>query len=277
MQKDIQKLELRCASWGEFSKMYQEQFAKEKLIISLEKPLELGASVKVELTLPSKTKIDFIGICKEILKDKKHKDRAVVEISEISLDSMWIVESAMFALKDKSEKQDGNLSDNDPSEFDTSLDILAIKNFEEIELAAEELIQALFKELGSMSKLDPFKVLECSYAPSDEDVKYSFSRLAKRYHPDKFVKYNIDEVNFLSEELFLLIRDAYEALYTESKREEIRQGLDIDFSQIESEIPFDFFDDSASLFDDLGAFDELGSFGDETEDDTKDDLSLIHI
>lgn len=282
MGKKVRKLELRCASWEEFSQVYEEQLSKDKVIVPLDKPLKKKSSVRIKLTLPSKTTVHFSGACEDILKDSKSQDKAVLRINEISLESMLIIENAIRALHSDKGKQV-----IDPTEFDTSLDMLATKNFEELNLATEELISALFTELSAMSKLDPFKILECSYAPSDEDVQYSFSRLAKRYHPDKFVKYNVDEVKFLSEEIFLLIRDAYEALYTEAKREAIRLGMDIDFSKIESELPFEFFDDSESLFDDLGDFgsdgesdifgsggesDVFGASGKLSDFETKDDF-----
>jgi hypothetical protein len=92
--------------------------------------------------------------------------------------------------------------------------------------AAElELIRALMAEVESLKKLNPFLVLGVGYEASDADVRASFGDLTKRYHPDRFMRYESPELRQVAAEIFILIRDAYRRLNGEAGRMQVLGSL----------------------------------------------------
>jgi curved DNA-binding protein CbpA len=82
----------------------------------------------------------------------------------------------------------------------------------ELVQAEDELIAALQRELDSLKKLNPFQVLGIGYETGDQEVRASFGELTKRYHPDRYARYQSGEARELASEIFILIRDAYRKL-----------------------------------------------------------------
>lgn len=60
--------------------------------------------------------------------------------------------------------------------------------------------------------IDFYKVLELNYNATEIEIKNSYRRLAKKYHPDK----NLNNEN--TSEKFRLIADAYETLIDKNKK-----------------------------------------------------------
>ena len=80
--------------------------------------------------------------------------------------------------------------------------------------AEDDLIRALVAEAESLRKLNPFLVLGVGYEATNADVRAAFGGLTKRYHPDRFARYESSELRAVAAEIFILIRDAYRKLAT---------------------------------------------------------------
>src|SRR5207253_508383 len=87
-----------------------------------------------------------------------------------------------------------------------------ISEGEDIASAETELSRALEAEAESLRKLNPFLVLGVGYETTDSDVRAAFGELTKRYHPDRFARYQSDRLRAIAAEIFILIRDAYRKL-----------------------------------------------------------------
>ena len=86
-------------------------------------------------------------------------------------------------------------------------------------------IALLMSEAESLKKLNPFLVLGVGYEASDSDVRAAFGELTKRYHPDRFARYESPELRNVAAEIFILIRDAYRKLSDEPNRAQARRQL----------------------------------------------------
>ena len=82
----------------------------------------------------------------------------------------------------------------------------------EVAAAEQDLIKALVSEAESLKKLNPFLVLGVGYEAGDAEVRAAFGELTKRYHPDRFTRYESVELRQVAAEIFILIRDAYRKL-----------------------------------------------------------------
>ena len=81
--------------------------------------------------------------------------------------------------------------------------------------------------LAEIKRLNPFLVLGVGYEASDADVRGAFGELTKRYHPDRFARYQSSRLRQLAAEIFILIRDAYRKLADDAGRTQTRAQLGI--------------------------------------------------
>lgn len=83
----------------------------------------------------------------------------------------------------------------------------------ELLLGAErELVAALETELETYGRLNPFQILGLGYNADTRAVHAAFAELSKRFHPDRFVRYQSKAISALAEELFVSARAAYRSL-----------------------------------------------------------------
>ena len=62
---------------------------------------------------------------------------------------------------------------------------------------------------------NPYKILDIPETATDEEVKSAYRKLAKKYHPDKYVDSPLKDV---ADEKMKEINEAYEILSDENKR-----------------------------------------------------------
>jgi hypothetical protein len=65
-------------------------------------------------------------------------------------------------------------------------------------------------------------VLGVGYETTDSDVRAAFGELTKRYHPDRFARYQSTKLRQIAAEIFIVIRDAYRKLADASSRAQVR-------------------------------------------------------
>ncbi|MCC6748994.1 MAG: response regulator [Deltaproteobacteria bacterium] len=82
----------------------------------------------------------------------------------------------------------------------------------------------LAAELISFRRRDPFGVLGVAVGSSDEDVEEAYSRLARKYHPDRFRNVSA-ETRELALEIFRLAHQAYQTVATHGQRQEYKARL----------------------------------------------------
>src|SRR3954464_3430005 len=100
-----------------------------------------------------------------------------------------------------------------------------------------------------MERVDLYKVLEVSKEASQDEIRRSYRRLARKYHPDA------NPGDKKAEDRFKEIQHAYEILSKPEKRREYDEGLRTFFGTGQGQPGGSGFEDFSDL---LGGFGNLG-------------------
>jgi hypothetical protein len=217
-------IKLRCASWQQLATIYKRDLSRGTMFLKAATPPAIGTSVRIDLTLPSASVIVLTGVVQQHISDAQRGQGVELKLAPIPTGSIWLIESALA-----SEQQRRSASQHDglPQQLPptTTGPVPTIGEGGDQAAAELELIRALMAEAESLRKLNPFLVLGVGYEANDTDVRAAFGELTKRYHPDRFARYESPELRTVAAEIFILIRDAYRRLGDEAGRSGALQSL----------------------------------------------------
>ncbi|HEY5946023.1 MAG TPA: DnaJ domain-containing protein [Kofleriaceae bacterium] len=174
----------------------------------------LGTVVKIDLELPSASVIELQGTIIKHVVDPQRGTGVDLKLEPLPTKSVWMIESALAA-ENKVRAQTGNEGNQAP------VKPTELSDGEEVSAAEADLIRALEAEAESLRKLNPFLVLGVGYETTDEVVRHAFGELTKRYHPDRFARYQSAKLRQVAAEIFILIRDAYRRLADDKSRQQV--------------------------------------------------------
>lgn len=210
------KVKLVCQTWGQLRSIYERDLKRQGFFLKSRNPPELGSLIRIEVTLPSDTSIVFKGSVAKHIEAGGLGGRGPgfdLALDAIPQTTIWLIESSLNSkLAAQTEEKRSQHSAQSVDE------VLKSPQSDELQAASSELVAALWKELSAIAKLKAFQVLECPPNASANEIRKAFAIMTKRYHPDRFARYDSDEIKHLSSELFLLIRDAYQELTKQAKR-----------------------------------------------------------
>ena len=181
----------------------------------------LGTIVRIDLELPSATVIELQGTIVKHVTDPQRGAGVDLALDPLPTKSVWMIESALAAENKVRAATGGDSAPISASAGTAS----ALSDGEEVAAAEVELIRALEAEAESLRKLNPFLVLGVGYETTDTDVRAAFGELTKRYHPDRFVRYQSQKLRQIAAEIFILIRDAYRRLADDKGRQQVLSTL----------------------------------------------------
>lgn len=194
-------IKLRCASWHQLSVIYKRDLTRNTLFLKTHAPPELGTVVRIDLTLPSETTVSMIGEVSAHVPATDSRGAGIdVRLAPLPPNATWLIESALAAAA----KLRGDSAAEAP--------VAPLADRHEVGSAENELVAALRAEIDSLRRLNPFQILGLGYEAGDAEVRGAFAELTKRYHPDRFTRYQSAEPRRLAAEIFILIRDAYRKL-----------------------------------------------------------------
>jgi hypothetical protein len=200
-------IKLRCASWAQLESIHRRDLSRGSLFLKTANPPLVGTKVRVDITLPSATVIVLTGEVGTHFAASTSRAQGVdVALDPIPPSAMWIIENAL-----QSEHRIRN-SAGQTAGVDAAAPAESMTDGDNIVGAEQELLTALSSELESLRKMNPFQVLGVGYESGDADVRNAFADLTKRYHPDRFARYQSEQLRRLAAEIFILIRDAYRRL-----------------------------------------------------------------
>ncbi len=228
---------LRCSSWSQLVSIYRRDISRGQLFLRSNRAPTPGTALRIRLVLPSGGAIEIHGLISRVLSGDEPKEEeggrgagALASLEPLSPANKLSLESAVKAAialeartapppiptltqstattitaektAEKQEPKPTRNKDGDSStfSFDQGHVVIAAEN---------ELLSSLRNELSTLAKLNPFQVLGVGYGADDNDVRNAFGELSKRYHPDRFVRYQSRELSVLAEELFVRARDAF--------------------------------------------------------------------
>jgi hypothetical protein len=197
-------IKLRCASWQQLATIYYRDLSRGTMFLKASNPPAIGTSVRIDLTLPSSSVIVLTGTVHQHVNDTQRGAGVELKLAPIPTGSVWMIESALAS---EARRESGA-----PAEPLKTGPVPTVTEGADVSEAEAELIRALTAEAESMKKLNPFLVLGVSYEVNDGEVRAAFGELTKKYHPDRFARYESTQLRSVAAEIFILIRDAYRKL-----------------------------------------------------------------
>lgn len=180
----------------------------------------LGTLVRIDLELPSATVIELQGTIAKHVTDAQRGTGVEITLDALPTKTIWLIESALAAeTKVRAATAGGAAAPRAPTE---PPEVVVRSDVAEAET---DLVRALESEAESLRKLNPFLVLGVGYETTDGDVRAAFGELTKRYHPDRFARYQSTQLRQTAAEIFILIRDAYRKLADEGSRSQVLATL----------------------------------------------------
>jgi tetratricopeptide (TPR) repeat protein len=223
-------IKLRCASWQQLATIYRRDLSRGSMFLKASTQPPLGTPVKIDLELPSATVLELVGSITEHVTDPQRGTGVQLTLEPLPTKTVWLIESALAAEnKVRAATQAGagqtgvtrTVADpGTPGESQAQM-----TEGENIAEAEAELIRALEAEAESLRKLNPFLVLGVGYETTDADVRSAFGELTKRYHPDRFARYQSTKLRQIAAEIFIVIRDAYRRLADQQSRQQVRATI----------------------------------------------------
>ena len=217
------RIKLRCASWQQLATIYKRDLSKGTMFLRATNPPPIGTPIRVDLTLPSASVIELTGVLAQHVTDPQRGSGVELELAPIAPGSIWMIESALASEKSRAEPAGGVPAS--PLPPTSTGPVPSLSDGAEMASAEAELARALLAEAESLKKLNPFLVLGIGYEAGDTDVRQAFGELTKRYHPDRFARYESSELRRVASEIFILIRDAYRRLGDEGARAQVLASL----------------------------------------------------
>jgi hypothetical protein len=222
-------IKLRCASWQQLATIYKRDLSQGTMFLKASAPPAIGTSVKIELSLPSATVISLTGVVHTHLQDPQRGAGVELKLDPIPAGTVWLIESALASEhKRMATPFMGVPVVGVPHAHQMTSMIPTIPEIAEaadVAAAEQDLIKALVSEAESLKKLNPFLVLGVGYEATDAEVRAAFGELTKRYHPDRFARYESLELRQVAAEIFILIRDAYRRLADAAARASLLASL----------------------------------------------------
>lgn len=203
-------IKLRCTSWQQVSALYERDLLRSGLFLKSAAPPPVGTPVRINLTLPTQTLIVLNGSIVTHVEKGGLQGRGPgvdIKLRSVPHSALWLIESAL-----NSARQSGDL--REPQQQTRA----EMESDDRLVDAEKELIQALQSEFNAMRTLNPFQVLGVDQASTDQEVRAAFAVLTKRFHPDRYTRYESREAHRLAAEIFILVRNAYQHLDSPAKR-----------------------------------------------------------
>ena len=217
-------IKLRCTSWQQLATIYRRDLSRGSMFLKASTQPPLGTQVKIDLELPSATVLELLGTISEHVTDPQRGTGVQLKLDPLPTKTVWLIESALAAEnKVRAATQGGPRATTEgDAPGDSQAQMAAGENIAEAET---DLIRALEAEAESLRKLNPFLVLGVGYETTDNDVRAAFGELTKRYHPDRFARYQSTKLRQIAAEIFILIRDAYRRLADQQSRQQVRATI----------------------------------------------------
>ena len=219
-------IKLRCTSWQQVSALYERDLLRSGLFLKSAAPPPIGTPVRINLTLPTQTLIVLSG------RIASHVGRAElygrgpgidIKLQSVPNSALWLIESALASARSAGAlpQESAHTASAQPgtgAAHGRGAGDMDMVSDDGLVAAEKELIHALQAEFDGMRKRNPFQVLGVDHRATDTDVRAAFAVLTKRFHPDRYTRYESREAHRLAAEIFILVRNAYQHLDTAAKR-----------------------------------------------------------
>jgi tetratricopeptide (TPR) repeat protein len=189
-------IKLRCTTWGQLAALYERDLKRGALFVRTTSRLPLGRETRVDVIMPTGTVITVDGRVAHHVAGGERGAGMELVIHKLPPSQTWVIESAL-ARAGASSCGTGGTAEDDVQE-----DAGAAR-------AEEELLAALEGELHSLRAMNPQQVLGVGYDAGEPEARAAFAELSKRYHPDRFARFESPRARQIAADIFVVVREAY--------------------------------------------------------------------
>jgi tetratricopeptide (TPR) repeat protein len=185
-------IKLRCTSWGQLSAIYERDLRRGVLFIRTTAQLPLGRDTRVDIIMPSGSVVTVEGRVARLVSAADNGPGMELVLTKLPPSVMWMIESALGRAPATTE----------PDAMDAPLDDGSAD-------AEEQLVNALEGELRSFRSMQPHQILGIHHDAGEAAARAAFAELSKKYHPDRFARFESDLARRVASDVFVVLRDAY--------------------------------------------------------------------
>jgi tetratricopeptide (TPR) repeat protein len=225
-------IKLRCSSWAQLASIYKRDLARSAIFLRSSNPPPIGTAVRIDLTLPSESMVVLTGAISRHVQEQEAEAALAgrgagvdVRLNPIPQSAMWLIETALSSAQKDRGAAARPAAKPAPARPAAPEREPALGDGADLAAAETELLVALTSELDSLRRLNPFQVLGLGYEAGDAEVRGAFGDLTRRYHPDRYARFQSTDLRHLAAEIFILVRDAYRRLGDEAGRAQARAQL----------------------------------------------------
>jgi hypothetical protein len=194
-------IKLRCTTWGQLAAIYERDLKRAALFVRTSAALPLGREVRVDIIMPTGSVVAVEGRVAHVVPPGGGGRGPGLELvlTRLPPSGMWLIESAL-ARAGGAQVAEGTGSER--SVDDRLPD-------EQTARAEEELIAALEAELRAFAAMNPYQILGIAAGAGEPEARAAFAELSRRYHPDRFARFESGRAQRLASDVFVLLREAY--------------------------------------------------------------------
>jgi uncharacterized protein (TIGR02266 family) len=177
-------VEVRCESWSQFAERYAEDIKHGGLLIQTDSPPDVNTELEVRILLPDDHSLQLQARVVHVIAEGA---RPGVGVQLLDLDDERRRE--IQRLIELGRRHTGETAPGRTA-------------------SQEAMLRRLLAEREALGQQDELAILGLD-APDPRAARRAFHRLSKRYHPDRFGKYEDAEIDRLATEIFIQIKRAF--------------------------------------------------------------------
>ncbi len=200
-------IKLRCSTWGQVQALHERDLKRNALFLRTPTPVPLGREIRVDIVMPSGTVVSVEGRVAHHVTGGDRGAGLELVLTKLPPSALWLIESALARAT--------------PSPAGAAEQVVEDR---EAAAAEEELLSALDAELRAYRGMTSSQILQIPKDSGEPVARASFGALSKRYHPDRFARYESERLRALAAEIFVVLHEAYQQIADEHARPPVRRG-----------------------------------------------------
>jgi len=197
-------IKLRCTTWGQLAAIYERDLKRAALFLRTTATLAPGREVRVDIVMPTGSVVSVEGRVAHVLPAGGRGPGIELVLTKLPPSGMWLIESAL-ARAAETQGSPAVVAQGTGSERTVDDRVLD----EQSAGAEQELVTALEAELRAFEAMNSFQILGIAHTSGEPEARAAFAELSKKYHPDRFARFQSGEAQRLAGDIFSLLREAY--------------------------------------------------------------------
>ena len=196
---------IQCKSWEHLVTLHARNLSRGGIFVKTASPLEVGTHVEVQLGLPDGRSLALEAEVARVVAPERGESREppgmALRFLAIDADRQRAFEAA---LADAAAHAEGSVARAAPAPARAS-------SSDPVE---EAVLREVRADVARMREASRHEILGVAATASAAELRAAYAQLARRYHPDLYVRYRSELVVDAAIDAFTLVQQAYERLVT---------------------------------------------------------------